>query len=98
GKLNWKFKTNASVLGAALIEANKVYIGGSDHFFRAIDLNTGKEKWNFNGLTGPVMSTPVISGDKLIFGAWDRNLYALNKNTGELLWKWSNGSTVINYS
>jgi len=98
GKLNWKFKTNASVLGAALIEHNTVYIGGSDHFFRAIDLNNGKEKWNFNGLTGPVMSTPVISGDKLIFGAWDRNLYALSKNSGELLWKWSNGSTVINYS
>ena len=98
GKLIWKYKTNASVLGAPLIQNNTVYIGGSDHFFRAIDLKTGKEKWNFNGPNGPVVSTPVINGDKLIFGAWDRNLYALNKNNGEPLWKWSNGSTVINYS
>jgi outer membrane protein assembly factor BamB len=40
----------------------------------------------------------VIAGDRIIFGAWDQHLYALNKNTGALLWKWSNGSTVVNYS
>ncbi len=98
GKPIWKFKTDAAVLGSPLIQDKRVYIGGSDHYFRAIRLDNGKELWNYKGLDGPVVSTPVINGNKLIFGAWDRNLYALNKENGEFLWKWNNGSTVRNYS
>jgi outer membrane protein assembly factor BamB len=54
--------------------------------------------WKFDGLEGPVVSTPLIYEGKIIFGAWDRNLYALDKTTGILAWKWNNGSTVRNYS
>ncbi|HUS03048.1 MAG TPA: PQQ-binding-like beta-propeller repeat protein [Chitinophagaceae bacterium] len=98
GKEMWKLKTGAAVLGSPAIENKIVYIGGSDHTFRAIDLQTGKELWNFNGLNGPVVSTPVIYKNDIIFGAWDTYLYSLNKNTGALNWKWSNGSSVKNYS
>ncbi len=98
GKELWKLKTGAAVLGCPVIENNTVYIGGSDHHFRAIDMHTGKEVWSFNGLNGPVVSTPVINKDDIIFGAWDTYLYSLNKLTGKLNWKWSNGSTVRNYS
>ncbi len=34
----------------------------------------------------------------MIFGAWDTYLYSLNKVSGKLNWKWSNGSSVRNYS
>lgn len=98
GKELWKVRTGAAVLGCAAIENNVVYIGGSDHLFRAIDLQTGKEIWKFSGLNGPVVSTPVIYKDDVVFGAWDTYLYSLNKNTGKLNWKWSNGSSVRNYS
>ncbi len=54
--------------------------------------------WTFDGLDGPVVSTPVINKEDVIFGAWDTYLYSLNKNTGKLNWKWSNGSSVRNYS
>src|SRR5436190_2006610 len=98
GKELWKLKTGAAVLGCPVIENNIVYIGGSDHQFRAIDLETGKERWNFNGLIGPVVSTPVIYKNDVVFGAWDTYLYSVNKNTGSLNWKWSNGSSIRNYS
>jgi outer membrane protein assembly factor BamB len=98
GKLIWKTKTAAAVLGCPLIVDNSVYIGASDHCFRKLDLASGKIDWVFNGLDGPVVSTPVIYKEDVIFGAWDRNLYSLNKNTGQLHWKWNNGSTVRNYS
>ncbi len=98
GKLQWQLKAGASVLGSPLIDGNVVYIGSSDNYFRAINLTTGKEIWNFNGLGGPVVSQPVLQNNTLIFGAWDKHLYALDKQTGKLLWKWSNGSSVINYS
>lgn len=98
GKEIWKLKTRAAVLGCPAIENNIVYIGGSDHNFRAIDIETGKELWKFDGLDGPVVSTPVIYKDNVIFGAWDTYLYSVNKKTGGLNWKWSNGSSVRNYS
>jgi outer membrane protein assembly factor BamB len=98
GKLLWKLQTNAAVLGSPFIDQDLVYIGGSDHSFRAIDLKTGKERWRFSQLQGPVVSKPVAYSNAIIFGAWDRNLYALDKATGTLLWQWNNGSPVINYS
>lgn len=98
GKLAWKVITGASVLGSPLIEKNIVYIGGSDGSYRAIDLQTGKLRWRFDSLGGPVVSKPVSYNNTLVFGAWDRHLYAVNKETGTLLWKWNNGSPVINYS
>jgi outer membrane protein assembly factor BamB/predicted phosphodiesterase len=98
GRLQWKFATNAAVLGSPLIDSYTCYIGGSDSNFRAIDINTGKQVWAFNQLQGPVVSQPVVYGDMIVFGAWDTYLYALNKKDGSLRWKWSNGSAIRNYS
>jgi len=98
GKVAWKLKTDEAVLGAALLENNVVYIGGSDGCLQALQANNGKPIWRFCGLKGAVTSQPVIADSVLVFGAWDTNLYALHKGTGKLLWKWSNGSPVINYS
>lgn len=98
GKLRWKFKTNAAVLGNPLIENDIVYIGSSDHNFRAINVISGKQLWFYDGLNGTIVSTPVINKNDIIFGAWDTYLYSLNKNTGILNWKWNNGTAVRNFS
>jgi outer membrane protein assembly factor BamB len=98
GKFVWKLQTLAAVLGSPLIQNDTVFIGGSDHSFRAIDLKSGKEIWNFNELNGPVVSKPLLYEGKIIFGAWDKNIYALDEANGKLLWTWNNGSPVINYS
>ena len=98
GKEIWKLQTGAAVLGSPAINNKVVYIGGSDHTFRALDLQTGKQIWNFAGLNGPVVSTTVIYKGYVIFGAWDTHLYSLDKNTGSLNWKWNNGSPVRNFS
>ena len=52
GKLNWKTKTAAAVLGAPLINGNVVYIGSSDHVFRKLNMDNGNELWNFSELEG----------------------------------------------
>lgn len=98
GTLRWKYKTGAAVLGSPLIRNGVVYIGGSDHHFRALDIESGSLLFDFDGLQGPMVSQPVISGNVLLFGAWDKNLYAYDLQHRKLLWKWSNGSSVINYS
>ena len=88
GKVNWKVKTGAEVLGSPSIENDVVYIGGSDRKFRAIDLNSGKVLWEFDGLEGFIETKPLVYEDKIIFGAWDSYLYCLDKNSGNLMWKW----------
>lgn len=98
GKTIWKLKTDGPVLGSPLIQADTVYIGGSDHCFQAIDLKNGYPIWRSCILNGPVVSKPLLYDGKIIFGAWDTYLYALSSSTGTLLWKWSNGSSVRNYS
>ncbi|HVZ26514.1 MAG TPA: PQQ-binding-like beta-propeller repeat protein, partial [Sediminibacterium sp.] len=98
GKKIWSLKTDAAVLGCPLIAGDTVWIGGSDHTFRSIRLSSGKEIWRYDGLQGPVVSTPLHSSGLVIFGAWDSFLYALNSTNGALVWKWSNGSSVPNLS
>jgi outer membrane protein assembly factor BamB len=97
GKLAWKKQTGASVLGCPLIRDKIIYIGGSKQFF-AFDLESGKNVWTYDGLGGPVVSTPVWYKSDIIFGAWDTYLYALNSEDGKLKWKWNNGSALRNYS
>ncbi len=98
GKVLWRLKTDGPVLGSPVIDSNIVYIGGSDHCFQAIDLTSGAPIWRSCTLKGPVVSKPLIYQGKVIFGAWDTYLYALDKSTGQVAWKWSNGSSVRNYS
>ena len=98
GKFMWQFKARAAVLGSPLIQNNIVYIGGSDHSFRALQLADGKQLWEFTGMEGPVTGSSLIYNNQVIFGAWDTYLYSLNISDGTLAWKWSNGSPIRNYS
>lgn len=91
GKLKWKVSTDASVLGSPIVKDGKVYIGGSDGNFRAIDAKTGKVIWTFTGIGGAVVSKPVIYKGHIYFGAWDKYFYALDLKDGSLTWKWTNG-------
>lgn len=91
GKLKWKVSTGASVLGSPIVKDGKVYIGGSDGKFRAIDAENGNIIWTFTGIGGAIVSKPLIYKDQIYFGAWDKNLYALNMKDGSLSWKWTNG-------
>mgnify|MGYP003574970719 CR=1 FL=1 len=91
GKLVWKTAAGKSVLGSPVIQANVVFIGASDNTFKALDVKTGKLKWQFNEVEGTIVGKPAILGEKIVFGSWGRHLYALNIYTGDLIWKWNNG-------
>lgn len=98
GNIKWQYKSGAAVLGSPFINGDTVFIGGSDGSFLSLNINNGKTIWKFDGLNGPVVSTPLLYDGKIVFGAWDRNLYALHSATGKLSWKWNNGSSVRNFS
>ncbi|MDZ7820783.1 MAG: PQQ-binding-like beta-propeller repeat protein [Candidatus Marinimicrobia bacterium] len=66
----------------------KVYFGGSDGKFRAVDARNGKLVWDFMTIRTYVEAKPLIADGKVIFGAWDTYLYALNSEYGSLEWQW----------
>jgi outer membrane protein assembly factor BamB/predicted phosphodiesterase len=91
GKLVWKFETLKPDVASPVIEGGVVYVGGSDGHFRAIELATGRLRWDFDRVRGFVADKPLLYAGNVYFGSWGTDLYALDKATGKLVWRWDNG-------
>lgn len=88
----WKFATLKPDVAAPVIAGGKVYIGGSDGHFRAIELATGKLIWDFDQVKGFVVDRPLLYEGRVYFGCWANDFYALDEATGRLIWKWNSGA------
>jgi outer membrane protein assembly factor BamB len=75
-----------------------VYIGSSDGAFRALDVETGAERWRFDSVAGFVECRPLLAAGAVHFGAWDGCFYALECSTGTQRWKWTGETRGILYS
>jgi outer membrane protein assembly factor BamB len=66
------------------------HVGGKDNGnVLALDLKTGKEKWNVQG-DGPAYASPslmILSGKKHIIVQTEKNLMALDFSDGKVLWQ-----------
>jgi outer membrane protein assembly factor BamB/predicted MPP superfamily phosphohydrolase len=91
GKQKWSIPVGGILVGAPIVENNKLYTASSNAFI-CIDAISGKVIWQNKLPESYSQGTPLIQGDKIIFGAWDTNVYCLNKNTGVIIWKWNNGN------
>ncbi|MEO6976832.1 MAG: PQQ-binding-like beta-propeller repeat protein [Mucilaginibacter sp.] len=56
GKLAWKFAAEKGIFASPVIKNMVVCLGASDGHFRAINLASGKLLWNFNEVTGFVVT------------------------------------------
>ncbi|GAA6160393.1 MULTISPECIES: PQQ-dependent methanol/ethanol family dehydrogenase [Ruegeria] len=78
-----------------LIYDGMMYITGSYSRLYAIDLETGKEVWQYDArlpegilpCCDVVNRGAAIYGDKIIFGTLDARIVALNKDTGDVVWR-----------
>lgn len=98
GSLRWKLKTDMPNFAVPLIHRGIVYIGGSDHIFRAIRLSSGDIVWQYDRVEGYVEARPFLYKKLVVFGAWDKKLYALDKDDGLARWIWQEGRPHILYS
>jgi len=99
GALKWKFKTNGPIHGTPVIDQDKIYIGGWDATLYALNIETGKEIWNFptgtkTGFKG-IQSSVAVSNGKVYFGAREPFFFALDAKTGKLIWKYDAQSSWI---
>lgn len=88
GEPKTEFSTDSRVFGSPVIVGDVVYFGTAftdrsalmvdvDAFY-AVDLNTGEEKWRFEGNHSPILSTPVVADGVVFFTALDGTVYALH--------------------
>lgn len=88
GKPNYFYRVPKS---APAIDATNVYFGSDDGVMRALDQETGEEKWHFKifgrGAEGKtIFSSPALHNGLVYFGAYDGNFYALDAGTGKKKW------------
>lgn len=96
GKVNWKYKCGKSVLGSPTVFGGKVYIGASDHTFRALNAKNGKLVWENKEVKGFVEAKPFVDKKQVVIGDWANRLYSFNPSNGKLQWEWQvKGSRML---
>ncbi len=70
---------------ASAVRNGMLYIGDQAGKFFALDLKTGKEKWNYEA-AGQIYGANFYQ-DHVLFGAQDGTLHCLTQETGKLVWK-----------
>ncbi len=82
----WKrsFKDALFESTAAIVDG-VIYVGGLDGYFRALDLATGEQKWQFHSELG--FKAPAAARDGLVYiGDSDGNFFCLDAATGAQKW------------
>lgn len=91
-EVRWTFKTKDSVESTAAIVGNTVYVGSNDEHLYALDLDTGKEKWNYK--TAP-FKAPVSVQKRLVYvGDSDGIFHCVDAATGKPKWTFKTDSDI----
>lgn len=85
-KIRWKFQTQGSIRGAAVVQGDQIYFGSADGYFYALNKTSGNLLWKFQ-TQGAIAGAPAIQESMVIFASRDNFIYALNPKTGQLVWK-----------
>jgi eukaryotic-like serine/threonine-protein kinase len=92
--LKWSFKVGDPIKSSAAIEDGLVFIGADNGVVYALDLLTGKEKWQ-QTTDGLIESSPLVLGDRVFIGSSDGYLYAFEKATGKPVWKYETDDQIL---
>lgn len=88
----WAFKTGNAVEGAPAVVNGVVYIASTDKHLYAVELATGKQKWETK-LTA-MKASPSVRGDRVYVGDLNGNFYCLAAADGQTLWKFEAGGEI----
>ena len=96
GQVLWRFEDTDNsfpFMSSAAVTDGLVLIGGRDKRLRALDPQTGVQRWEFLS-KGHIDGSPVIVGQRVFAGSADGNLYAVKLATGEELWRFECGASL----
>jgi outer membrane protein assembly factor BamB len=93
----WKFQlpdpSTANIYSSPAVEGGLVLFGSSNKRLYALDLETGREAWNFTA-RGGITGSPSVYGGTVFVGSDDTRLYALNLENGTKKWERPTGDEV----
>ena len=79
------------------LDARRLYAGGDDGTFRAIDQESGVPQWRMR-IDDPrrkgIFSSPALHEGRVYFGGYDGCVRCLDCATGELVWRFSGADWV----
>jgi outer membrane protein assembly factor BamB len=82
GRVRWRWRTGADVVGEPAIDARFVYFVSLDNLVRALDRDSGVQRWKKPLPARPVIG-PTLVGDTLLLAGVSPELRALRAATGE---------------
>jgi outer membrane protein assembly factor BamB len=86
GVLLWRRLTHGSEMTSPVIASSIVVAGTSDGEIVAVDLASGKLRWEGTVPGGVVMAPPALRGDTVFFSADPSTVCAVSVATGRHLW------------
>lgn len=89
-QVKWTFHTSSEFFSSPVVMGDLVYIGGLDSILHAIDLQTGKEVWQFKS-GGAIRSTVFADDEYVYLNGGDGNIYCLVRYDGALQWIFQTG-------
>lgn len=93
----WRFespKRRFPFYSSPAIAGNFIVIGGRDKVFRALDQESGEERWALS-TGGRIDSSPVVVGSVAYIGSSDGNVYGADIKSGEKRWEYPTGSAIL---
>ena len=85
----WKFKTGGEVSASPVVVDSRVFIGGEDGIFYALDAKTGAPVWTFK-TEGKITGSATVDRNNVVyFGSEDGFLYALKAADGKEVWRFA---------
>ncbi len=85
-QLRWTFQAMESIESSAAIVDGVVYVGSADGTLHAVDLASGKARWQYK-TKGPIgESSPCVRGGLAYIGDLDGVFHAVDAATGKVRW------------
>ena len=86
-KVLWTHPLGEGVEATAAIAGDRIYLGGLDGGFYALDLATGKPQWKYQA-EGSIRSSPALADGVLFFGDEAGFVHAVAADTGTRIWRY----------
>jgi outer membrane protein assembly factor BamB len=88
GRLVWSFPTDSWTYASPAVAGSLAFCGGCDSKLRALDLQTGREKWNVS-LNGnlDMAASPVCSAGRVYVASFEGKVACIKISDGTEVWR-----------
>lgn len=87
------FRTSNQVRSSAILVDGVAYFGGSDGFFYALDVASGKKRWSVGAPNG-VYASPAVWKDIVYVGGLNGHFRALSRDSGNERWSFKAAKAI----